>query len=684
MTKDPYRYFRVEARELVEALAEGTLQFEKNGEHREVVARMLRTAHTLKGAARVVKQRLIAERAHAIEEVLADHREGAAVPRSVVESLLRFIDDISAGVRNLDAIETPGAAVSPVREAAPAAAADDPIEAVRVDLSDVESLLEAVFEAEVQLQGVRQQLESLGGAAAALSSAVAHLTAPGQSERSAAKAVGMLDETKTLLDGSRRALTAGLDRADGELVQIRDAADRVRLIKASLVFGLLERTARDAAQAQGKQVRFSSFGGDARLDAHVLSSLRAALVQLVRNAVAHGIESPAERAAAGKPVVGHVTLGIERLAGHLRFSCQDDGGGIDLVGLEQQAIRRGILSGPLDSDHERERLLLAGGLSTRGRADELAGRGIGLDIVRDTVSKLRGQVTVHNARGAGVRIDISVPLSLSSVTVLQVESDGAHASLPLDAIRSAKRVTLAEIASEGEGRSIVHEGRKVPFLSLGHVLRRPPRAGRPRRAWSVVIVESGERVAALGVDRMLGTAHVAVRPLPAVVRADAVVAGASLDAEGEPRLVLDPAGLVAAAQNANVPFETGSEPGRIAPILVIDDSLTTRMLEKSILESCGYLVELACSAEEGLEKARAGRYSLFLVDVEMPGMTGFEFVRTTRADPTLSSVPAVLVTSRNSPDDLAEGRAAGASAHIVKTDFDQRHLLEVIRRVVGV
>lgn len=680
MTKDPYRYFRVEARELIESLSEGALRLEKSGEHREIVAGMLRAAHTLKGAARVVKQPLVAQGAHAVEEALADFREGAAVPRTTVERLLRLIDDIAAGVRSLDAPSTPNTVGQP----APQVAADDPIEAIRVDLSDVESLLEAVFEAEVQLQGVRQHIERLAEVADAAHSAVAQLTAPGESERNTTKAIGLLEDARTQLDVRRRALTAGLDRADGELSQIREAADRVRLIKASVVFGLLERTARDVAQAQGKQVRFSASGGDARLDAHVLSSLRAALVQLVRNSVAHGIETPNERAVAGKPSAGELRLSIERVAGHLRFSCEDDGRGIDLLALEQQAIRSGMLSGPLSNDDERQRLLLVGGVSTRARADELSGRGIGLDIVRDTVTKLRGQMVAHNSPGAGVRIDISVPLSLSSVTVLQVESEGAHASLPLDAIRAAKRVTELEISHEGDARSIVHDGRKVPFLSLVHALRRVPRAGRNRRAWSVVIVESGDRIAALGVDRLLGTAHVAVRPLPAVVHADAVVAGASLDAEGEPRLVLDPAGLVAAAENANVPIETAIEPGRIAPILVIDDSLTTRMLEKSILESCGYLVELACSAEEGIEKARTGRYSLFLVDVEMPGMNGFEFVRTTRADALLSSVPAVLVTSRNSPDDLAQGRDAGAAAHIVKSDFDQRHLLEVIRRVVGV
>jgi len=195
-------------------------------------------------------------------------------------------------------------------------------------------------------------------------------------------------------------------------------------------------------------------------------------------------------------------------------------------------------------------------------------------------------------------------------------------------------------------------------------------------------VQTGDRSVAVGVDRFLGTSSIVMRSLPAAVAADPIVAGASLDAEGNPQLVLDPIELVALAERGRG-SALGGTPPRPAPILVIDDSLTTRMLEKSILESAGYEVEIAVSAEEALAKACDGRYSLFLVDVEMPGMDGFEFVETTRADPTLRSIPAILVTSRNAPEDRRRGEQAGARAYIVKGEFDQGKLLQTIRALIG-
>jgi two-component system chemotaxis sensor kinase CheA len=184
----------------------------------------------------------------------------------------------------------------------------------------------------------------------------------------------------------------------------------------------------------------------------------------------------------------------------------------------------------------------------------------------------------------------------------------------------------------------------------------------------------------VGADRLVGTAEIVVHPLPAFVQLDPTVAGAALDGEGNPRLVLDPAGLVAAAR-ARVEREEQPAAPR-SPILVIDDSLTTRMLEQSILESAGYEVDVAVSAEEALDKARARRFGLFLVDVEMPGMDGFEFVRVTRAEPGLSSTPAILVTSRGAPEDRARGLGAGASAYIVKSEFDQGRLLATIEELL--
>jgi two-component system chemotaxis sensor kinase CheA len=331
------------------------------------------------------------------------------------------------------------------------------------------------------------------------------------------------------------------------------------------------------------------------------------------------------------------------------------------------------------------------GLTTSNEVSELSGRGIGLNVVRTTLLQLKGEMHIRSELGRGVRIELQVPVSIAALQGLVVEAGGVRVAIPLDAVQKTLQVRDAEVARSAAGDSIVHEGKAIPFLALDLLLRRS-NSGGPNfgnrlttRIWSAVVVHSEGRYVALGVARLLGPANIVMRALPSVVEADPVIAGASLDAEGKPQLVLDPAGLVAATeQSRGETFNATHEAAALrSPILVIDDSLTTRMLEQSILEAAGYQVEIAVSAEDGLIKAQDSHYSLFIVDVEMPGMDGFEFVKKTRADPLVRDIPAILVTSRDSVDDRLRGQQVGASAFIIKGEFDQMQLLQTIRKLIG-
>jgi two-component system chemotaxis sensor kinase CheA len=251
-------------------------------------------------------------------------------------------------------------------------------------------------------------------------------------------------------------------------------------------------------------------------------------------------------------------------------------------------------------------------------------------------------------------------------------------ALPLDAVRSASMVRDQELARTPGGKRLVHEGESLPFATLHELLVQGGDAGT-RGSWPCLIVAAADKRAALAADRLLGTEQVVLRPLPRHAPARHTISGIALDGSGVPQLVLDPDGCVEAALQA--PGTMTSSARRRAPVLIIDDSVTTRMLEQSILESAGYEVELASSAEEGLVKARAREHALFLVDVEMPGMNGFEFVELTRKDPELRATPAILVTSRDAPSDRARGASAGAAAYVVKSEFDQVALLDTIERL---
>jgi two-component system chemotaxis sensor kinase CheA len=554
----------------------------------------------------------------------------------------------------------------------------------------MDSLLRTVTEAGVQLGAVRKGL----GAADRLrdlASLLVDLLVARPGENGAGASAGMVrarslaEELRSSLDRFQRSLAVDLDRVDGELVEIRDVAHRFRLIPAQTVFPSLERSVRDAAQTLGKRVVFEASGGEVRLDANVLASLRDALMHVVRNAVAHGVETEAERVALGKSPAGQVRLEVLRRGGRVAFVCSDDGRGIDVEAVRRAAVDRGLVPASEAKSLPADKiiaLLGAGGLTTSNDVTELSGRGIGLDVVRATTSRLKGEMSIRSEPGRGATVEVRVPISIASLQGIVVEAAGELVAIPLDAVRQTLRVRDSEVVRSAESDSILHQGNVIPFLPLDRMLRRSGSAGRNRGVWSAVVVQAGDRSVAVGVDRLLGTSNIVMRALPGVVEADPVVLGASLDAEGNPQLVLDPGGLVAAAERGRESASGETGPRR-APVLVIDDSLTTRMLEQSILESAGYEVELAVSAEEALTKAHDRHYSLFIVDIEMPGMDGFEFVAQTRSDAALRDIPAILVTSRNTVEDRQRGEQVGARAYIVKGEFDQGQLLKVIQTLIG-
>ncbi|MGH7508797.1 MAG: hybrid sensor histidine kinase/response regulator [Gemmatimonadales bacterium] len=685
MGKDPYRYFRVEARELLEGLTQGILQLEKGPVTPDQVARLLRLGHTLKGASRVVKQPGIAELAHATEGILASHRDsGQPLSREQGTELLRLCDEIASQLRTLD----PTSESEAGKSSRPTA--EESFDTLRVEMREMDLLLRGTTEAAVQLGAIRRDLDAIGRLRGVAGLLLAQLGTPrigngGGPSPALVRAQSLAEELRTSLDRLQRDLSVQVERVDGELAEVGDLAYRLRLVPAHAIFPSLDRATRDAAEAVGKRVELEVSGGEVRLDATVLAALRDALLHVVRNAVAHGVENESERAAVGKSPAGHVRVEVERRGNRVAFVCRDDGRGIDLEAVRAAAVARGLVSASQASALSADQvigLLLRGGLTTARDVTELSGRGIGLDVARETAARLKGDLSIRSEVGRGTMVEIRAPVSIAALHGLVVEAAGTLATIPLEAIRQTLRIAETDVARSAESNSILHEGKVIPFLALDRALGRSTSVSRARRAWSAVVVQTGDRSVAVGVDRLLGTSSIVMRSLPAAVAAHPIVAGASLDAEGNPQLVLDPIELVALAERGHGSALGGTPPGP-APILVIDDSLTTRMLEKSILESAGYEVEMAVSAEDALAKACDGRYSLFLVDVEMPGMDGFEFLEATRADPTLRSIPAILVTSRNAPEDRRRGEQAGARAYIVKGEFDQGKLLQTIRELIG-
>ncbi|MEO8004347.1 MAG: response regulator [Betaproteobacteria bacterium] len=687
MAQDPYKYFRIEARELAEQLARHVLDLEKEGPPAPIVARLLRIAHTLKGAARVVKQPEIADAAHAIEDVLAPHREGlSAVPRNDVNAILGLVDRIADRTAALtpandEKAATPGRSVP---------AAGEAFNTVRADVAEMDGLLDGMAEIHTQLAGIRQAAQTLVRTRELANFVSDQVAAPRrQADAQATAAVALAriapiaEELRELIGGLERKFAIGIDQVDREVRQTRDAAERMRLLPAGAVSGSLERTARDAAQALGKRVAFAMSGSEVRLDAQVLGVLQGALVQLVRNAVAHGIETEAERKAAGKPGEGRIRVEVARRGERVVFACHDDGRGLDVDAIRASARRKGLLAADVQGLGAEQlfQLLLKGGISTSSSVTEVSGRGVGLDVVREAAERLGGTVRIETQARAKTVVEIAVPVSLSSLDALIVEAAGVRVAIPLDDVQLALRIGPHDVAHTPAGKTVIHEGKAIPLVELAQYLSASHSPSAESVARSAVVLEVDGTLTAVGVDRLVGAHNVVLRALPKLAPVDPIVAGASLDGEGNPQIVLDARGLSARARSTGPAAAT--RPTRRLPILVIDDSPTTRMLEQSILEAAGYEAHVATSAEDALVKVREHTYGLFLVDVEMPGMDGFAFVARTRADPELRKIPAILVTSRNEPEDRKRGEEAGAYGYIVKSEFNQVDLLERIRKVVG-
>ena len=533
---------------------------------------------------------------------LTGWRAPAPSAQKTVDTLLHLLDDVSSQVA---ALEVPRA--SPAE--ADVAVTPDAMRTVRVEIHEMDALLHGVSETAVQLGALRRDLDDLARARGLAAGLLDGLSpGPPRARAGAEELAGLIARTE-------RSLRAGLERADREIDQVRDRADELRLVPARAVFPTLERAVRDAAHSLDRAVHFEASGGEHRLEANVLFALRDALLHVVRNAAAHGIESEAERRALGKSGPGRVTLEVQRRGSKVAFVCRDDGRGIDVEAVRRAAVARGMTTAveaaALGPDDVLQ-LVLESGLTTSETVTEVSGRGIGLDVLRTTIAELKGEVRVTSERGRGTTIDLCVPTSIASISALVLDAEGMTVSLPLDAVQRTFRLASGDIARLPDHDSIIVDGAAVPFLPVARALWRTPRREQAGRSWSAVVVQAGSRIAALGADRLVGTTGIVLRPVPRAAGPAGITAGVSLDADGNPQLVLDPRRLVDAAHaGRGVVRRAPSRAPARAPILIVDDSLTTRMLEQSILESAGYAVDLATSAEEGLIKAREAATACF-------------------------------------------------------------------------
>ena len=474
-----------------------------------------------------------------------------------------------------------------------------------------------------------------------------------------------------------------LARAAGRL---DEEVRRARMLPFADACQGLDRTVRDVALSAGKSLELVVEGGEVELDRSVLEWLKDPLTHLVRNAVDHGIEPPDRRITAGKTPAGRVTISA-RLRGDLvEVVVADDGGGLDYERLRREARARDIAE-PTGEQGLTELIFLPG-FTTAPAVTKVSGRGVGLDVVKSRLEGLHGTIDVGSVPGQGTRFTLSVPLTLTAMRALLVRSERQVFALASASVQRLTRVDPADLRPVGGRPVLLEDGQPVPVASLAEALgidRREP-APEEARKRPVVVVAAGDRRMAFLVDELLAEQEIIIKSLGARVRGVRNVSGATILPSGKIALVLNAVNLVRASLGrapAALPHVARSEshPAR-KRLLVVDDSVTPRTLEKTILEAAGYEVAIAVDGEDGWRVLQERGADLVVCDIEMPRMDGFALTETIRSSPRFTDLPVILFSSRASDRDKARGNEVGADAYIVKGAFDQKQLLETVAQLL--
>jgi two-component system chemotaxis sensor kinase CheA len=469
------------------------------------------------------------------------------------------------------------------------------------------------------------------------------------------------------------------------LNQLQELALHARMIPVMSLAPRLRRAVRDLARDTGKEVRFETRGEDAEIDRDVLERLADPLLHLVRNAVDHGVESPDERRLHGKPVEGTIRLHAMQLGSEVVIAVSDDGSGIDVARVREAAGRTDRSAIEMD-DEAALYLIFRSGLTTATKVTDVSGRGVGLDAVRASLNAVRGRIEVRSDPGIGTEFRIAVPITMATLRCLVITAGGQAYAIPLHSVRA---VLPPQPSAQVGGRAMTMlDGRPVPISSLAAVLGTGNGAVGPS-----VVVAGLTRSHAFRVDDLVDQRDVVVKGLGELVPRLPAVAGAGVQPDGSILLVLEAAGLIERARrmdNGDRSQEAagggGHEetvPQRAASILVVDDALTVRELQRSIFENAGYSVRVAVNGEEALVEISHERPDLVLTDVQMPRMDGFELTEAIRKQPALASLPVIILTSRGSDEDRRRGLDVGADGYIVKSGFDQAALLSAVERLLG-
>jgi two-component system, chemotaxis family, sensor histidine kinase and response regulator WspE len=731
-----HELFRAEAESQAQLLTASLLALERNPTAAEHLEACMRAAHSLKGAARIVDIGAGVTLAHAMEDLFVTAQQGRIVlNQEQIDRLLQgvdlmialskapdtlpgqpldlFVADLRRILRRADseALAEPEAAPDPApamppqsQEPAPAVlveAREDRV--LRVTVDNLNRLLGLAGESLVESRWLKPFGQSL-----LRLKRLHHEAAKAIDSLRDALPPHVLDERAqaAVTEAQRRVLACQQYLAD-RLTEL-EASDRKstnlahRLYDQTLACRMrpladgivgLPRMVRDVSRSLGKQVRLEVVGAATKIDRDILEKLEAPLGHLLRNAVDHGIEMPDERRAAGKAAEGIVRLEATHSAAALQIVVADDGRGIDVGKLRETVVKRGLAKAEIASklsESELLEFLFLPAFTMRSEVTEISGRGVGLDVVQDMIRQVRGLVHISSQLGRGTRFQLQLPLTLSVVRTLLAEIGGEPYAFPLAHVVRAVKIPSAQVEVLQGRQHFNFDGQQVGLVSARQILGGGDRELIGNELPIVVIGDQHNRYG-LVVDRFLGGRELVVQPLdPRLGKIKDISAGA-LMADGSPVLIVDVEDMLRSMEKLarsdrlnKVERDAGNAGEKPRKrVLVVDDSLTVRELERKLLDRHGYDVEVAVDGMDGWNALRSGHFDLLVTDIDMPRMDGIELVGLMKKDANLKSLPAMIVSYKDRDEDRRRGLEAGADYYLSKGSFHDDTLIEAVVDLIG-
>ncbi len=732
--------FREMTADRVEKVTSVLLQLERGAASSEQQEELARELHTLKGEARMMGFAAISAVVHATEDLLKGC--GATPSRDQAQALLETCDAVLAmldqpaevgpasealvarlnGLAGAPALRatptttttpTPGttpapdpppadpqAALTPRRRAEDAARTSARLElrgdkvqaSIRVDVDRLDEI--AAIAGDVLVEGARanrraRDLEGLFSRWNRVSDRVVALAEKLRHDGFGDKSVERLEGDVHLLRSDTfrfsRIHSEAVQGARAQFTQLAERIGSARLIPLSGVLAGFPRAAREMAREQEKELDCEVSGGENGVDKAILLSLNDPLVHLLRNSVDHGVETPAERAAAGKPAVARLTITARTDGNLLALVVEDDGRGITPQKIRAAAVARGVIGEQQAASLSARAaldLIFLPGFSTREQAGETSGRGVGLDVVRRKVTALGGSVTVESEPGQWTRFTLRMPQSLSLMKVLLVRIDEDIYGLPAVDVDSVGRLDPTDVAEVAGIRAVRYRDKLLPLVALGPLLslNGGPRHPRP----TVAYVLHGDEGAAVVVDGLFGEREVAVKAPGAFLKGMRFVTGAAALEDGRVALLLSTPDLIGAARRLASPAMSRGRDRRRLRILLVDDSAIAREAEAALLRSLGHEVDEAVDGEDGWQRLQGGGYQVLVTDVQMPVLDGIDLTRRVKAMPRFHKLPILILSSLSAPEERRRGVDAGADAYMVKGELDGEALAGTLERLCGV